>query len=65
MIGSDDIPEPEHLTTPLTTIGQDFAELGRTVMFTLLELILDGILEEAQHPVPHIVVRETAAAVRP
>jgi DNA-binding LacI/PurR family transcriptional regulator len=59
VIGFDDIPEAEHLTPPLTTIRQDFAELGATVMSTLLELILDGTLEEAKHPVPHLVVRES------
>ena len=62
VIGFDDIPEAEHLTPPLTTIRQDFAELGGTVMSTLLELILDGTLEEAKHPVPHLVVRESTAA---
>jgi DNA-binding LacI/PurR family transcriptional regulator len=62
VIGFDDIPEAEHLTPPLTTIRQDFAELGATVMSTLLELILDGTLEEAKHPVPHLVVRESTAA---
>ena len=61
VIGFDDIPEAEHLTPPLTTIRQDFAELGATVMSTLLELILDGTLEEAKHPVPRLVVRESTA----
>ena len=61
VIGFDDIPEAEHLTPPLTTIRQDFSELGATVMSTLLELILDGTLEEAKHPVPHLVVRESTA----
>jgi len=59
IIGFDDIPEAEHFSPPLTTIRQDFAELGRTVMSTLLELLLDGTLAEAPHPVPHLVVRES------
>ena len=60
IVGFDDIPEAEHFSPPLTTIRQDFAELGRTVMSTLLELILDGSLEESPHPVPHLIVRESA-----
>lgn len=64
VIGFDDIPEAEHFTPPLTTIRQDFAELGRTVMSTLLEVILDESLAEAQHPVPVLVVRESTAVPR-
>ena len=65
IIGFDDIPEAEHFTPPLTTIRQDFSELGRTVMSTLLELILDGTLEEAPHPAPPLVVRESTGPVSP
>jgi DNA-binding LacI/PurR family transcriptional regulator len=64
IVGFDDIPEAEHFSPPLTTIRQDFAELGRTVMSTLLELILDGSLEEAKHPEPTLVVRESTAPAR-
>ena len=64
IIGFDDIPEAEHFSPPLTTIRQDFAELGRTVMSTLLELILDGSLEEAKHPEPTLVVRESTGPAR-
>ena len=63
VIGFDDIPEAEHFTPPLTTVRQDFGELGRTVMSTLLEVILDESLAEAQHPVPVLVPRESTAAV--
>ena len=63
VIGFDDIPEAEHFSPPLTTIRQDFSELGRTVMSTLLELILDGTLEEAPHPAPQLVVRESTGPV--
>ena len=64
IIGFDDIPEAEHFSPPLTTIRQDFAELGRTVMSTLLELILDGSLEEAKHPEPTLIVRESTGPAR-
>ncbi|GAB2453479.1 DNA-binding LacI/PurR family transcriptional regulator [Conyzicola lurida] len=61
VVGFDDIPEAEHFTPPLTTIRQDFAELGRTVMSTLLEVILDTSVAEAAHPVPTLVERESTA----
>ncbi len=61
IVGFDDIPEAEHFSPPLTTIRQDFAELGRTVMQTLLELQLDEGFEVAEHPVPQLVVRESTA----
>jgi DNA-binding LacI/PurR family transcriptional regulator len=64
VIGFDDIPEAEHFTPPLSTVRQDFAELGRTVMSTLLEVILDESLEEAPHPVPVLVARESTAPPR-
>jgi len=64
VVGFDDIPEAEHFTPPLTTVRQDFAELGRTVMSTLLEVILDESLAEAAHPVPVLVPRESTAAPR-
>ena len=61
IIGFDDIPESEHFTPPLTTVRQDFAELGRTVMSSLLALIVDGELASTPHPVPELVVRESTA----
>lgn len=64
VVGFDDIPEAEHFTPPLTTVRQDFSELGRTVMSTLLEVILDESLEEAAHPVPVLVPRESTAPPR-
>ena len=62
VVGFDDIPEAEHFSPPLTTVRQDFAELGRTVMSTLLELLLDESAERAPHPVPTLVVRASTAA---
>lgn len=61
IVGFDDIPEAEHFSPPLTTVRQDFAELGRTVMATLLELQLNENFEGAEHPVPTLVVRESTA----
>ena len=65
VIGFDDIPEAEHFSPPLTTIRQDFAELGRTVMSTVLEMLIDEAREESPHPVPQLVVRASTAPPRP
>lgn len=39
VVGFDDIPEAEFMLPPLTTIRQDFDEVGRRSMATLLELL--------------------------
>ena len=65
VIGFDDIPEAEHFSPPLTTIRQDFAELGRTVMSTVLEMLIDEAREESPHPVPQLVVRASTSPPRP
>lgn len=57
VIGFDDIPEAAHFTPPLTTIRQDFRELGQRIVRTLLAG-LDG--SEVEHTVttrPHLVER--------
>ena len=64
IVGFDDIPEAEHFSPPLTTVRQDFAELGRTVMSTLLELVTDGQVGPIPHPVPQLVPRESTAPPR-
>ncbi len=61
IVGFDDIPEAEFFAPPLTTVRQDFAELGRTVMTTLLALTLDDGYEGSEHPVPQLIVRGSTA----
>lgn len=41
IVGFDDLPEAEFFSPPLTTIRQDFGELGRRVM-ALIERVLSG-----------------------
>jgi DNA-binding LacI/PurR family transcriptional regulator len=65
LVGFDDIPEAAYFTPPLTTVRQDFAELGKRC----LELLLTRIegAEQLMRVVvpPELVVREsTAAAAR-
>lgn len=58
MVGFDDIPEAEHFSPPLTTVRQQFDELGHDVMSTLLDLLNDR--DPAVSPrVPSLVIRES------
>jgi DNA-binding LacI/PurR family transcriptional regulator len=60
-VGFDDIPEAAHFWPPLTTVRQDFAELGRRC----IELLL-GDIDEARIPYrgniqPELIVRASTA----
>ena len=67
VVGFDDIPEAEYLSPPLTTVRQDFDEVGRRCLAALLDL-LDA--DEPPVPVnqprvpPALVVRASTAAAR-
>jgi DNA-binding LacI/PurR family transcriptional regulator len=49
IVGFDDIPEAEFLFPPLTTIRQDFDEIGRRCIAALLRLVA---ADPRQHPAP-------------
>ncbi|GAA3596011.1 LacI family DNA-binding transcriptional regulator [Agrococcus terreus] len=61
IVGFDDIPESRHFTPPLTTVRQDFAELGeRAVAAVVAALRGDGATSVA--PIaPTLVVRASTA----
>ncbi len=60
VVGFDDIPEAAHFWPPLTTVRQDFAELGRQCVARLL-----GPAEVVELPLaPRLVVRASAAPPR-
>ena len=63
-VGFDDIPEAEHFSPPLTTMRQDFSELGREIMAGVLELLKDEEAHEHTKSVPGLIVRESTAAPR-
>lgn len=64
IVGFDDIPEAAYFTPPLTTVRQDFSELGRRCLELLLARI-DGSDHTMRLVVPpELVVRESTAAVR-
>jgi DNA-binding LacI/PurR family transcriptional regulator len=63
VVGFDDIPEAEHFDPPLTTVRQDFAELGTHIMSTLEELLRDGE-DDVVTPqlAPTLIERSSASA---
>jgi DNA-binding LacI/PurR family transcriptional regulator len=57
--GFDDVPEAAYFTPPLTTVRQDFIEVGRRT-FGLLAERMDGGDPRARHLVPaELIVRES------
>jgi transcriptional regulator, LacI family len=63
IVGFDDIPEAAHFSPPLTTVRQDFAELGRRCVDTLLGPV-DGSAELTPSIIePELIVRSSAAPV--
>jgi DNA-binding LacI/PurR family transcriptional regulator len=57
VVGYDDIPESAHFWPPLTTVRQDFAELGRRCMALLLDEIADGPARDRSPIIPALIVR--------
>ncbi|WP_106585608.1 LacI family DNA-binding transcriptional regulator [Murinocardiopsis flavida] len=66
--GFDDVPEAEFFSPPLTTVYQDFGEVGRRGISVLLRL-LDGAAEPAAHApievVPTRLVLRSSTAQAP
>ena len=61
VVGFDDIPEAAFLRPPLTTVRQDFAEVGRRCLMQLVALI-DGEPVDAGAVIePELVVRASTA----
>lgn len=60
VVGFDDVPEAAFFSPPLTTVRQDFAEVGRRAMRQLLDQLegrtrpADGVIE------PDLVLRESS-----
>jgi DNA-binding LacI/PurR family transcriptional regulator len=63
VVGFDDIPEAPYFIPPLTTIRQDFGEMGRRSVVALLDRIDDGDSPATRITVdPELVVRASSAA---
>ena len=64
VVGFDDLPEAPYFIPPLTTVRQDFAELGRRGV----QLVLARLAGENLHPEPvpaPLLVRGSTAPARP
>jgi DNA-binding LacI/PurR family transcriptional regulator len=62
VVGFDDIPEAPYFTPPLTTVRQDFDEMGRRGLRLLLDTIAAPGGPPAHHEVvPELVVRASSA----
>lgn len=48
VVGFDDVPESEFFTPPMTTVAQDFSEVGRKA----IELLLDALADDRDHSAP-------------
>jgi len=67
VVGFDDTPDSGYFLPPLTTVRQDFSELGRRSIAVLLDQIATGVAEPPEHIVlvPELVVRASTAPPPP
>lgn len=63
VVGFDNIPEAAHFTPPLSTVRQDFTDLGRCLMATVSDVLDGRAVTQPVKTSPHLVVREAAARV--
>ena len=62
VVGFDDIPESAYFLPPLTTVRQDFGELGRQALRLLVDRIAGRPVPGTRLPVaPELIVRASAA----
>lgn len=62
VVGFDDIPEAAHFWPPLTTVRQDFAELGRRCVALLLGDLDPSAPEYRGTIVPELIIRGSVGA---
>jgi DNA-binding LacI/PurR family transcriptional regulator len=62
VVGFDDIPEAEFFNPPLTTVRQDFDEVGRRTFYLLSEQMSGGQPSSEQIPATLIVRQSSGAA---
>ena len=64
IVGFDDIPEAAYFTPPLTTVRQDFAEVGRRCLHLLLSQIESGSRAWSRVVIPtELVVRRSTRTI--
>ncbi|GGJ34796.1 LacI family transcriptional regulator [Paenarthrobacter histidinolovorans] len=64
VVGFDDQPESAYFIPPLTTVAQDFEELGQRCIDLLLDRIEGEATSTAATVAPRLVVRSTTTALR-
>lgn len=62
VVGFDDIPEAAHFSPPLTTVRQNFAEIGRRAISLLLSELGGGVGQNHDQIAPELIVRASTAA---
>ncbi|HWI74605.1 MAG TPA: LacI family DNA-binding transcriptional regulator [Baekduia sp.] len=62
VVGFDDIPEAAYFTPPLTTVRQDFNEMGRRSLHVLLDQIAGGDHTPLREIVPATLVERASTA---
>jgi len=66
IVGFDDIPDAAYFNPPLTTVRQDFAEVGRRCLHVLLDQIERGKRSFSRTVVPaELVVRRSTSVASP
>jgi DNA-binding LacI/PurR family transcriptional regulator len=65
VVGFDDIPEAAYFTPPLTTVRQDFMEMGRRSLHLLLRAIEDGARTTTRETVPSALIVRSSTAPPP
>ncbi|MEN9342699.1 MAG: hypothetical protein RIR24_286 [Actinomycetota bacterium] len=63
LVGFDDLPESPYFLPPLTTVRQDFAQLGELAMQMLLSDLAGTQRKKAATIKPQLVVRESAIRI--
>ena len=64
VIGVDDIPMAGYLSPPLTTVRQDFQEIGRQAAKLLLETVNNGPMKSKQLRLPaELIIRHSTGPV--
>jgi len=63
VVGFDDIPEAQYYTPPLTTVRQDFREIGRRSLRLMLDMVEAGGEGPASPPMvqPELILRSSTA----
>ena len=65
IVGFGDIPEAAHFFPPLTTIRQDFTELGERMIGMVLSVLDERVVAVTVKTSPRLIERASTAQFRP